>query len=143
MAAGHPYKFTLRRQAEYLRLISEDGLGRCAAAHAVGISDRQVRHHAESHPEFVESRDLAEMEKHEKVADALFQTALAGNVVAQQVYLYNRCPEMWADRRNLQLTGRGGGPIRTATEIEDLSRLSAEDLAQLAAINAKLEPDTT
>ena len=138
-----PYKFTARRQAEYLRLISEDGLGRCAAAHAAGMSDRTVRHYAESHPEFVESRDLAEMEKHEKVADALFQTALSGNVVAQQVYLYNRCPEMWADRRNLQLTGRGGGPIRTATEIEDLSRLTAEELAQLAAINAKLEPDTT
>ena len=32
------------------------------------------------------------------------------HVTAIQVYLYNRNPERWADRRSVRLAGEGGGP---------------------------------
>jgi len=28
-----------------------------------------------------------------------------------QVYLYNRDPKRWSDKRNIRLAGEGGGPI--------------------------------
>ena len=46
-----------------------------------------------------------------EVTNALFDNATGGNVTAQIFYLKNRQPEKWSDRRDMQLTGKGGGPI--------------------------------
>lgn len=44
-------------------------------------------------------------ERTQHVVDALYKKALAGNVVAMQVWLYNRAPEFWADKRAVAVTG--------------------------------------
>lgn len=45
----------------------------------------------------------AETDANELVEQALFNTALKGNVTAQQVWLYNRDPARWQDRRNITI----------------------------------------
>ncbi|MBA7649709.1 hypothetical protein ES703_57507 [subsurface metagenome] len=57
-----------------------------------------------------------------KVENALFEAATSGNVTAIQVYLYNRNPERWADKRSVRLAGEGGGPIKVK-EIDAKSKL--------------------
>ena len=65
--------------------------------------------------------------KNDIVEDALFDAAESGNVTAIQVYLYNRVPERWSDKRNVQMTGPNGGPIQsdiryTGVSVEELDR---------------------
>jgi len=43
----------------------------------------------------------------EKVENALFNTALEGNVTAQIFYLKNMSPEKWKDRKENEITGTG------------------------------------
>jgi len=45
----------------------------------------------------------AETDANELVEQAMFSSALKGNVTAQQVWLYNRDPDRWSDKRNSQL----------------------------------------
>ena len=94
-----PYKFTAPKREEYLSLISEDGLGRHRAAKQVGVSPPTVVSYAKDNPEFAEARDQAEMEANEQVENALFNAAKSGHVTACQVWLYNRMPDRWSDKR--------------------------------------------
>ena len=45
------------------------------------------------------------------VANALFQSAVGGNVTAMIYYLKARDPKRWSDRRQTEITGKGGGPV--------------------------------
>lgn len=46
------------------------------------------------------------------VTNALFQSAKGGNTTAQIFYLKNRQPNEWRDRRDHELSGPDGGPIK-------------------------------
>jgi hypothetical protein len=106
---GAAIRFDAIKKAEVLRLIREEGYGKCAAAKQVGIHVSTFWNHLKSDPEFADDLSRAEMKgtgvKVENVEGALYNTALAGNVTAQQVYLYNKAGDTWKDRRNLQVTG--------------------------------------
>lgn len=93
-----PYKFTKEKQEEFLRL-TQEGQRRSAAARAIGLRPQTVSYHAIKYPAFAKALDEAEREATEQVEDALFQSALGGNVTAQQVWLYNRAPDRWRDAR--------------------------------------------
>jgi hypothetical protein len=93
-----PYKFTAAKQQEYLDLLAT-GARRGAAAKAVGITRQMVNHHFQSNEDFAKAVDIAELSANEIVEDAMFRTAVDGNVTAQQVWLYNRDPDHWTDRR--------------------------------------------
>ena len=75
---------------------------------------------------FRDAVDQAEMDANECVEDALFAAAVGGNVTAQQVWLYNRAPERWKDRRNIRVGGEPDNPI-------DLRTLSDEELLRRAS----------
>jgi len=100
-------RFDETKQREYIRQITENKLGRIAAARAVGVDASTARRHVAADKKFAEAVSLAEMaaegEKIEDVEDALYQAAIGGNVTAIQVFLYNRAADRWSDRRNLQL----------------------------------------
>ncbi len=81
-------------------------------------------------PAFAAAVEQAEMEANELVEDALFQAAQSGNVVACQVWLYNRMPARWQDKRNLSVTTPPGQPIEVRHTV-DLTKLSDEELATL------------
>ena len=105
-------RFTKTKKEAYLRYL-RDGMRRGIAAQAVGVSRETVRLHYNRYESFRKAVEVAELEANEAVEDALYQAALAGNVVACQVWLYNRMPDRWADKRNLRLqhSGEGGGPL--------------------------------
>ena len=48
----------------------------------------------------------------ETVTNALFEGAKGGNVTAQIFYLKNRQPDKWSDRRNHEVTGKDGKPMK-------------------------------
>jgi hypothetical protein len=105
-------KFTAKKRLAYLEAL-RGGARRCAAAESVGIHRETVRKVNRDDPEFAAAVDQAEMDANELVEDALYQASLAGNVVACQVWLYNRQPDRWRDQRNVkaEITGEGGGPL--------------------------------
>ena len=91
------------KKAEFLRLLREKRCSRMAAADGVGTSRITVWRHMDADPDFRRRVSEAEMdverEKILEVEDALFQAAINGHVTAQQVFLYNRAPERWKDKR--------------------------------------------
>ena len=78
----------------------------------MGVTLRTVEKHVKRFPTFAEAIDLAEMEANSAIENALYVAAKWGNVVAIQVWLYNRMPERWSDRRgSLRIEGKDGAPI--------------------------------
>jgi len=103
---GRAWKFTWARRREFLDNLRE-GKRRGIAARAVGVCGLTVEKRMKKDVKFREAVFRAEKEANEGVEDALYQSAMRGNVVAQQVWLYNRCPELWADRRQVDKVIRG------------------------------------
>jgi hypothetical protein len=120
-----PYKFTDIKKAKFLELLSE-GSRRGAAAKSIGISRQIITEFAKDNEEFRNAIDEAEMDANEVVEDALYKAACKGNVVAIQVWLYNRVPDKWTDKRNVEV--RHSGNISNKTE-----ELSDEELANIVA----------
>ena len=103
------YKFGKHKKEEFINLLKE-GARRSAACEAIGISRETFRHHYKDHPDFAHQVEQSEMEANELIEDALFQAAMAGNVTAIQVWLYNRNPDRWADKRTskVEMSGKDG-----------------------------------
>jgi hypothetical protein len=131
-----PYKFDAERKEAYLAELRK-GTRRHAAARAVGISPSTVCLHIRDDEEFRRARDLAEQEANETVEDALYQAALSGNVVACQVWLYNRWPDRWADKRKHEHSGPDGGPV----QVQHLAHLSDAELDQIIATDTEDDAD--
>ena len=77
--------------------------------------------------------EQAELEANELVENALFQAAIGGNVTACQVWLYNRMPDRWADRRNVRIGGEPEHPIDVRTMSDDELNRHAATLANRIA----------
>lgn len=115
-----PYKFDDVKKGLYIEHIS-NGHTRGYAATLVGIHRSTVVDHMKVDKEFAAAVSEAEGDAIGKVENALFKAATSGNITAQQVYLYNRDPNRWTDRRNVRLAGEGGGPIEVAIDAKYLS----------------------
>lgn len=111
-------KFGEKERAAYLELRA-NGVGKLMSAKGVGVSDETVRQYAREFPEWDDFDRTSASEANEQVANAMFQTALKGNVTAQQVWLYNRAPDDWKDRRK---PDDGGG-----NDSFDLSRMNTDE----------------
>jgi len=83
------------------------GARRGAAAKAVGVSRQTILNHIKEDEKFHKAVDEAEMDANEVVEDALYKAACSGNIVAIQVWLYNRDPLHWTDKRNIQVNASG------------------------------------
>ena len=96
------------------------------AAREVGVNARTVERHMKSSLKFRKAVSQSETEVNQKVENALYEAAKSGNVTAIQVWLYNRDPKRWNDRRNIRLASEDGGPI----EVKDVGvrNLSDEEL---------------
>jgi len=112
-------KFTPKRQAEFCDKLRK-GVGRVAAAKAVRISPRTYQLLLHDDEQFREAVDDACAEASDEVESALWQAAVSGNTTAQQVWLYNRRPDQWTDKRNLQVTGIDEGPIQFQVNIGEI-----------------------
>lgn len=99
------YKFTIEKQAEYLKLLAHGGR-RHASAYKIGITPALICAARKRDPEFNKAMLAAELIANEHVESSLYKSAINGNVTAQQVWLYNRMPEKWRDARH-----RDGNPL--------------------------------
>ena len=77
--------------------------------------------------------DQAEMDANELVEGALFKAAMGGNVVACQVWLYNRMPDKWADKRNIKIAGDPDHPIDIRMMTDDELKRHTGQLANRIA----------
>lgn len=91
-------KFSEVRRIRYLGRLAA-GSARMNAARSAGVSYELIRMYRKAHPEFSQEEEAAELEACGAVEGALFTSAIKGNVTAQQVYLYNRAPDRWKDKR--------------------------------------------
>jgi hypothetical protein len=97
-----------------------------------------VRRHRNADPEFAAAEQEAEMDATENIEDALYRAAIGGNVTAMQVWLYNRCPDRWRDRRNL---GKLTDPTQRAVALGGVARRPARGLYSLTRLGG--EPGVT
>lgn len=111
-------KFDEERKARFLELVAK-GYGRTKACVKVGITRQTFGRHYDKSEKFRAAVLDAEEEANDVVEMALYKTAIDGNVTAQQVWLYNRASDRWADRRNISLSGDNKNPIRV--EMRDYS----------------------
>lgn len=120
---GQPVKFDTIKKTEFLDLLSAGGR-RGASAKAVGVHRATVVDHMKKDLSFAKAVSEAERDANELMEDALFQSGLAGNVTAQQVWLYNRDSDSWTDRRQVKLGGEIGikGPLVIVMDDEDSSK---------------------
>lgn len=136
-------KFTPDRQEAYLRLIAR-GVGKYAAANTieVGVHPRTVERYERAHPEFHNRVLRAEGFRDDAVENAMYVSALSGNVIAQQIWLYNRRPPTaerpgWRDARRFELTGKEGGPI----EIQERCTRLAKRMDEIYGLTSEPTPD--
>ena len=115
-----PYKFDSIKKAEYLEQL-RNGHTRGYAATLTGVGRQTIYDHIKKDKGFGAAISEAEDDAIAKVENALFEAANSGNVTAIQVFLYNRNPKRWADRRNIQVSGERGGPIEVSLSAKDLS----------------------
>tara|TARA_R110002020_G_scaffold323100_6_gene538880 strand:+ start:1307 stop:1801 length:495 start_codon:yes stop_codon:yes gene_type:complete len=86
------------KRKEYLQHL-RNGMGRKQAARASGVGIRTVQRYVNQNPDWESERDEAESEAIELVENALFNTAVEGNVSAGIFFLTNRSPDRWTDKR--------------------------------------------
>ena len=121
-------KFGSNKKRAFLEAL-RGGARRGAAAESVGISRETIRLHMHKDDGFRDAVDQAEMDANECAENALFNAAVGGNVTACQVWLYNRAPERWKDRRNIRVGGEPDNPIDLRTLSDDELKRHAEVLA--------------
>ena len=107
-----------------------------AAEHA-GIAARTVYRWMRDDSDLAERVKDARDSASDVVEDALFEAAVSGNVTAQQVWLYNRRPDRWTDRRGsaqpTQPASGAGVPAEDRDLVERGRRVVEEAVDELAA----------
>lgn len=135
------YKFDDLKKATYVRLIRQ-GVRRVRAAEYVGVTYATVMEHFQRFPEFLADVNEAEMARVDEVEEALFESAIQGNVIAQQVVLYNRRSDEWADQRmrNARLESANDGAAQDA-ELQ-AAQAAAQLRGKLLELRERLHDDT-
>lgn len=95
-------KFEKELQTEFCNCISR-GLRVSHASAACGISRSTFYRHLETDPEFKLAYEDAEETANDNVEHALYTAAMEGDVKAQQIWLYNKRRNAWADSKNIKL----------------------------------------
>lgn len=109
-----------------------------AAAEAADLHYSTVWTHRNDDPDFAEEEQLAMARADDTVVSALFQAAKDGNVTAIQVWLYNRRPEEWRDKRgqpvmiSQQTQVSNNGVTDALAAIDDLDEAGKEAYLALA-----------
>lgn len=90
-------KFNASAREAFLKHL-QAGKTKTEASEAIGIDRTTTYQYRTAHPEFEEQVRAAEIRVVEAVEDALYAQALKGNVKAQEIVLYNRASDRWADK---------------------------------------------
>lgn len=149
-------KLTLKKKKMFLEQLRITANVTLSAAYC-GFCRRVAYEHRDSDQEFADQWDEAVNEALDKQEEVLRRRAFDG--VTKPIYQQGELagfvteysdtlamfllkayrPEKYRERSSLELTGKGGGPIRTKNDL-DLSKLSVDELEQLKAICEKASP---
>jgi len=116
----HREKFDAARREIFLDLLRK-GVRRTQACKKAGISRPTFNKYMNNNKKFAAEVAQAETDANELVEQAMFSSALKGNVTAQQVWLYNRDPEHWQDKRNIAIGGDKNNPIEMNLSGDELN----------------------
>lgn len=135
-------KFIAEVRAQYLDLL-RTGKRRGAAARQLALDPGTVRAYAQQHVEFRQDRRVAEAEADEIIESALFDTAKDGNVRAIEVWLFNRKPNTWRDKRQVGIVNGSNAaePIPVEVTVQDKTESTlriGRALEQSGALGASL-----
>jgi hypothetical protein len=113
-------KFDAARREIFLDFLRK-GIRRTQACKKTGIGRGTFNRCMNANPKFAAEVAQAETDANELVEQALFNSALKGNVTAQQVWLYNRDPVRWQDKRNVTIGGDKENPLEINLSGEELN----------------------
>ena len=115
-------KFTEARKAHFIELV-ERGNTIASICEGMQIDSSTYRHARRRDAAFATEVDDAKNIRNEFVVDALYQSALSGNVTAQIFYLCNRARDQWQSVNKIIAENRGQVDVSI-----DFSKLSTEQL---------------
>jgi len=98
-------KFTERKKQIFINLIA-NGNTIVNICEAMGIDTSTYRKARAADPEFAEEVDEAKKIRIHLVEDALFMSAISGNVLAQKFYLVNRSGGEWKELSHYNVEGK-------------------------------------
>ncbi len=129
-------KFVREKRAQYLELVGQ-GNTLTYAADLIGVSYETIRLYRTAHPSYDKKVLAARMTQVDMVADALYTSALGGNVTAQIFLLVNRTrhlprndPEKWMHLNSIVVSGPEGKPVEVEIKSKDDLRRFVTDLEQ-------------
>ena len=109
---------TVEIDYERVETLAGQGLSKKEIARCIGIGRSTLYAKQKEDQDFMDALKRGKAKGLETVTNHLMMNAIlptatapGGNVTAQIFYLKNRSPERWQDRRNTEVTGKGGGPI--------------------------------
>ena len=91
------------------------GFSKTAVAGFMGIARSTFHLWAEEHPEFSDAVKEGETARTYKLEGDLLSAPDGPTVTSRIFALKNAAPDEWRDKQDVELTGKGGGPIETIT----------------------------
>ena len=111
---GGPKKFIITEQhIKQAESLAAQGLTMEQIASVIGIGERTLYEKQEENPQLAQAIKRGRHKGVATIANALFNKAKGGDNTAMIFYLKNRAPGEWRDRREHELSGPDGGPIKT------------------------------
>lgn len=120
--------------AEVERLAGE-GLAEYQIAQAIGVAWNTYARCKDEQTEVAEALKRGQRCAIGKVENALFTSAVGGNLGAQVFFLKNRASDQWRDKMQQELTGKDGGPLETKSEVSVRPPISRDEWLKLHGLD--------
>lgn len=111
-------KFTERKKQVFINLIA-NGNTIVNICEAMGIDTSTYRKARAADPEFAKEVDEAKKIRLHLVEDALFMSAISGNVLAQKFYLVNRSGGEWKELSHYNMEGKFDHDVEVEIRLVD------------------------
>ena len=111
-------KFTDRKKQVFINLIA-NGNTIVNICEAMGIDTSTYRKARAADPEFAKEVDEAKKIRLHLVEDALFMSAISGNVLAQKFYLVNRSGGEWKELSHYNMEGKFDHDVEVEIRLVD------------------------
>jgi len=111
-------KFTERKKQLFINLVA-NGNTIVNICEAMGIDTSTYRKARAADPEFAKEVDEAKKIRLHLVEDALFMSAISGNVLAQKFYLVNRSGGEWKELSHYNVEGKFDHDVEVEIRLVD------------------------
>jgi hypothetical protein len=119
-------KFTERKKQLFINLVA-NGNTIVNICEAMGIDPSTYRKARAADPEFAKEVDEAKKIRLHLVEDALFMSAISGNVLAQKFYLVNRSGGEWKELSHYNVEGKFDHDVEVEIRLVDEDEYGNED----------------